>query len=303
MNRTCVVMVVRSEAYYLRLSLACALRYADHVFVLDTGSVDDSMSILANAKEQVGHGRLEFEQKDFGGSYNFEGGSYPTTDPRAYREMEARNYALERAEAMFDADWMVRLDVDETLSPRLFDIMRSEESAPSLRFNTELPLQYGPPLRLYRENGECDPHIFAWNRRKGQGRWSHPTGQHVCLTGPGFSHSRTISEPVHFHWHRVFGPKSIYTFLWWEMAAKAKAEGKSHPGYGCHLDAIPWMDRKNRMDMSLYRKSLPEYFSADGRFIVRKIVQDYLNPTSCTWADPCIDEDVLSAWKSFIVYE
>jgi glycosyltransferase involved in cell wall biosynthesis len=303
MNRICAVMVVRSEAYYLRLSLACALRHSDHVFVLDTGSTDESMQILASELERVGPARLAFEQRDFGGSYNFEGGSYPTNDPRAYREMEARNYALERAEQLFDPDWMVRLDVDETMAGSLFDIMRRENNAPSLRFNCELALHYGPPLRLYRENGSCDPHVFAWDRRKGSGRWTHPSGQHVCLTGPGFGMPRMISEPVQFHWHRVFGPKSIYTYLWWESAAKARAEGREHPGYGCELAAIPWMNRKTRFDMPRYRESLPRYFDADGRFIVRKVAHIDLAPHSMPWTEAVLDDDVLSAWKSFITYE
>ena len=299
--KICVVLVVRDEEFFLPLTLSSVRQYADHVFVLDTGSVDRTMEILRTSG-------VTYEQKDFGGAYRFDGGSYTggkgATGKGPYREMEARNYALDRASELFRPDWILRMDADESFHYSLFEAMRNEREMDAMGFGCEMPVGFSPmrlsrlpdSMRTWSGVSLHDPHVFAWRESKHRVRWMHPERQHVCLHG--LPPSRVISYPVQFHYHRVFGPKSIYTYLYWE---------RSFAGENLPYGAITWLQNEeitpmNFRDDAIYRKLMPERFDAQGRFKVPKIVVDYFKKDSVITPNKP-DQQIVDAWKKFIIYE
>jgi glycosyltransferase involved in cell wall biosynthesis len=302
-----IVMVVRNEEYFLHLSLRNALKHADDVYVLDTGSTDKTHEVLQQFKHE-NPGRLIWECVDFGGKYSFD---------KEYREKDARNYALDQAERLFEPDWIVRMDADEVFDPLLFAKLRTC-SKNCVSFGTELPTQH-TPFRLNRSKEDChvwqgillhDPHIFAWNCRNLKVRWAQPEGRHVELRGDGFSVglSMIIDQPVHFHLHRAFGPKSIYTFLYWEKAEidKRKALGwfdddERKPEY--RVDSVvKEINRKDINNVAAYRSAMPWRFNAEGKFIVPKLVHEAFAQRSIE-TNVQLDHDVVAAWKNFLEYE
>jgi glycosyltransferase involved in cell wall biosynthesis len=323
MNKIAVVMVVRDEEYFVPISVRNACEHADSVFVLDTGSVDGTIAELS--KLQIAFpGKLCLEQKHFGGGYSFDDGAVdncrnelPPASAGAYREMDARNYALEQAEDIFDPDWILRMDADETFHGYLFNAIRTTQK-PCVGFSTELPVGYDP-VSLNRTPSDLsswcgltlhDPHVFAWDRRKTKVRWTHPHGRHVELSGQYISDPSAallLDYPVHFHWHRCFGPKAIYTFLYWDLLMHHQEHGipmkipyggvdvlKSTPGLPAEIGM------HNRYSTEAYKKHMPHLFDEHGRYIVPRRVQGmFKHRMECPTK---IDQYVLDAWKSFLVY-
>jgi glycosyltransferase involved in cell wall biosynthesis len=297
MSGICAVIVARDEAYFLPLTLPSVRALADHVFVLDTGSVDGTVDYLQDSG-------VNFEQRDFGGAYRFDGGSYTgsvgSTDRGPYREMEARNYALDRAAELFAPDWIIRMDADESFHASLFEEMRTG-SADAIGFGCEMPVAHTPfminrdPQSMHGGNLH-DPHVFAWRETKARARWEHPPKSHVCLSG--LPSARFIDHPVHFHYHRAFGPKSIYTYIYWQASF-----GGASVGYG----ARDWMGRpeitaSNFRDDKIYRQIMPERFDDQGRFIVPKSVSDYFLPHAMQ-TDYLPDAHIIEAYRQFITFE
>ena len=339
MSGITAVMVVRDEEFFLPLSLNNALKYADSVFVLDTGSRDSTLKILRDTQADF-PGRLECATGYFGGRYAFDSGNMQTGDTKAskypgafdnmgdgdcrcnaphgmllcYRECDARNYALEQAERIFCPDWIVRMDADEVFDGALFDIMRSEIANKCIGFGTEMPVHHTPltlnsnPADLVNWGGNVmhDPHVFAW-RRELNVRWRHPENSHVILYGDGYSASNAllITAPVHFHLHRCFGPKSIYTYLYWRLMLETAEAGEQMvvPYGGDEMFAnVPGINRENMYTIAPYQEHMPQLFADDGRFVVPKIVHESFVGTG----KPCpvaLDSAVMDAWHRFLVYE
>ena len=301
MSSVTAVLVVRDEEFFLPLTLRSIMQQADHVFVLDTGSADGTMEVLA--RSGVAH-----ERKDFGGAYRFDGGSYiggkGSSDAGPYREMEARNYALETAVRLFSPDWILRMDADESFHPRLFEAIRAEGHANAFGFGCEMPVGHSPftlsrlPESMSSPSGAPlhDPHIFAWRERTHRARWSHPAGHHVAISG--LPQAKWINEPVHFHYHRAFGPKSIYTYLYWEQAFAGKPVA-----YG----AIDWLvgeiTGQNFRDDKIYRRLMPERFDSAGRFRVPKVVTEYFRDKSVAVHGHTPETFILDAYRNYISYE
>jgi glycosyltransferase involved in cell wall biosynthesis len=319
MNIT-IVMVVRNEEYFLPLSLANALRHADNVLVLDTGSTDRTMDILAQFRAQA-PSRLLFVQRDFGGRFPFDNGTakdchneIPGKDTGAYREMEARNHALRLAEECFRPDWIIRMDADESFDAHLFDTIRNGIKEKCVAFSTELPT-FHSPLRLNRLQSDMhdwrghllhDPHVFGWATQLAV-RWAHPANQHVCLCGEGFgvSAAHIIDRPIHFHYHRCFGPKSIYTYLFWErkqLEKMGRAETKIHYGWD-DVTGRTEITRQNIYQTETYKRYLPERFDEAGRFRVSALVRSMFRDNEAEIAGVTINDDIMAAWKNFLVYE
>lgn len=320
MNIT-AVMVVRDEEYFLPLSLTNILKHVDNVYILDTGSKDNTLTIISDFRDRH-PSRIAYDQRDFGGRYSFDNGTIkdvhnnrPDASTGAYREMEARNFAMDRADAIFNPDWIVRMDADESFDKRLFEVIRSDPPNPCIGFSTELPTHYDPvalnrrPEDMHNWSGHIlhDPHFFCWNRRKTKVRWQHPPNSHVTLNGPGFGNVATaiiMHEHVHFHWHRVFGPKSIYTILYWERVENAKKVGNhAQIPYGwADVTGCKEVNRENIHKTETYKTYTPQRFDSQGRFIVPRIVVDAFRKTS-VHCGAKIDDHIMAAWKSFLVYE
>lgn len=319
MNIT-AVLVVRDEEFFVPLVIPNLLKHVNHIFLLDTGSTDKTIELIQGF-QNANPGKIAWEQKDFGGRFPFDNGTaadchniQPLAETGAYREMEARNYALDCADKIFDPDWILRVDADESFDALLFDTIRNNPNKTCMGFATELPT-FPSPLRLNRSQSDMqqwgtlwlhDPHIFTWNRRKTLVRWRHPLNNHVCLSGNGFNTSDAIiiTTPVHFHYHRTFGPKSIYTYLFWErkeLERLGKVPTITHYGWD-DVTGRKEITRTNIYKTETYKTYLPERFDSQGRFIVSKIVHEAFKDRS-TETTQTIDPHILAAWNSFLVYE
>ncbi|MBP9680804.1 MAG: glycosyltransferase [Bacteriovorax sp.] len=96
-----VVMVVKNEEKVIRDSISIALKFADEIIVVDTGSHDNTKDILLN--------EFGIKAKDF---------IPPTIDK--FSIVEARNFGLTLA----SSDWIMILDADEFVDKKSIDFLK-----------------------------------------------------------------------------------------------------------------------------------------------------------------------------------
>lgn len=86
---------------------------ADFIFILDTGSEDDTLEKLENWSELIEDGKFKFAKHDF------------STSERGFRFDDARNMSIEDAEDFFpEVDVFLTTDLDERLEPGWADLIR-----------------------------------------------------------------------------------------------------------------------------------------------------------------------------------
>lgn len=255
-----VVLVVRDEEFYIDMALDSIISDVEGIYILDTGSKDRTLSIITDFATRFPN-KIVCEDKDFGGITKFAVG---------YREMNARNFALERATAFFDPDWIICMDADEVFAKKFWTYWgtRINMNHTTVGHPTECPTSPEPimisrhPQSMVNWRGQQlhDPHVRIWNNRKQKVRWIHPNGRHVVLSSNGqndLSCDVIIPEPVHFHFHHSFGPKSIYSYL--------SAGLITQPG---NLDGtLPTSDIYNQ---AIYERDFPQLFNEKGQFMVNK---------------------------------
>jgi glycosyltransferase involved in cell wall biosynthesis len=262
-----VFSVIRDEEFYVGMAIQSVIDYVEGIYILDTGSKDGTLEVIEDFQKRY-PGKIILEQKDFGGSRRFD-----NTPSNFYREMDARNYCLERAEEIFKTvDWFIQLDVDEVYNKRYWDCFEEIEKYPiAISFGHSTNM-LSSPYTVMDVDASCsiwgnavtgkrerlfDPHVLAWNRNKLSVGWIHSPGRHVCKVLKG---TKSVLKPtfitgdhVHLHLHRSFGPKSLsgwFTLgLGWEDAAKTLN--------------IPLEEINNQ---KIYEEKFPRNF-IDGKFI------------------------------------
>jgi len=205
-----VVLVVRDEEFYIDMCLQSILPFIDHLYILDTGSKDRTTEIINEFSIKYPN-KIILECGDFGGSRRFGEG---------YRELEARNYALSRARAHFNPDWIICMDADEVYSEIFFSFMNTaiSENRIGVTHATNIPVYPNmvnnnkDALSNVRGNILFDVHTRIWNDKRLTVNWTQQIGQHVTLPIPV---DFIIPSVVHYHLHHMFGPKSIFSWLLW----------------------------------------------------------------------------------------
>ena len=117
--KTCIFYVVKDEVSFLEYTLPVMSKLFDHVYVLDTGSMDDTIKISSE------YGLVE--------SLNFSG-----FFSQEYNENEVRNYAMDRACKIFNPDLLIMTDGDESWNPKTLELIDSTDwnKYDSLRLST-----------------------------------------------------------------------------------------------------------------------------------------------------------------------
>ena len=273
-----VVIVVRDEEFYIDMCLESILPYIDKVYILDTGSADSTVEIIKSYSYK--YHNIVLEEKYFGGKYSFDSG---------YKELEARNYALSKAKELFSPDWIICMDADEVYNDKFWDYfnLAIKENKFSICHGTEL---LSSSTTLYKSKDSVsivqghemfDTHSRVWNNKIRDVKWHEPVGAHVTL---GLSGEFAIQEPVHFHLHRTFGPKSIYTWLFW------RGDPPINPGCYQKIDY-------NIFNIGFYKKNYPELFTEGGKFTPPKEVLQRNLEVSITVNSTIIPQFVLEKWK------
>jgi glycosyltransferase involved in cell wall biosynthesis len=254
-------MVVKNEQFYIEMALRSVIDFVDGVFVIDTGSIDNTLNILYSLK--ILYPKLYFEQKKFCESSD--------RFPPDYDEVISRNYAIERALNIFgDNSWIIILDGDEVLNPRYFECLSDAINVGAKTFGHSTNVPASPYLVWGEEKYYVtwsdkwklfDPHVRAWNtnlnvrfvRRLQQG--------HMILKEVGkeedLHHEYVTTDNVHFHLHRGFGPKCLYRFI---NRINFECTGRE----ACKNLGIEYKDIFNQ---KLLMEKFPKYFDSDGKFI------------------------------------
>jgi glycosyltransferase involved in cell wall biosynthesis len=223
--------VCRDEEFYIDMMLNSVIDYADGIYILDTGSKDGTLGIIEDFQKRY-PGKIILEQKDFGEKkvgVGTDGKVYSWSlfhqIPGFYQEKEARNYALDRVEKIFNPDWLIQLDSDEIYNERFWEIFKVVKESPitnTFGFSTLVPItpyivSNNPHcLITWKGNELYDPHVRVWKTNLNV-RWEMPIGRHVIPRIVGTNQDLhcdfASSDQIHFHLHRSFGPKSIHAWM------------------------------------------------------------------------------------------
>jgi glycosyltransferase involved in cell wall biosynthesis len=259
-----VWIVTRDDEFYIDMAIKSVIDYVDGVYVLDTGSKDNTFSKIF-ALQRSSPTPIVYEHKDFGGPVRF--------SPE-YREAEARNHAMKRCTELFKSDWLIQLDSDEAYNEKFFEVLRNVQQGDGNALGHSTLLLTAPTFLSWNKSDLSmwagielhDPHVRAWRSDIGI-QWENRAGQHVIPRAPGrpdyLETLRRVVTPeyVHFHLHRSFGPKCIATYL---VDFKHAYEGASRE-LGVPMEHI--------FDQPYLQERYPDWF-VNGKFKPKKEVFD-----------------------------
>ncbi len=258
--RKLVIMVVKNEEFYIEMAIRSVIDYVDVIYVLDTGSIDNTLNVLFTLK-QMFYPKLLFEQKKFCESSD--------RFPPDYDEVISRNYAIERGLELFDATWIIILDGDEVLNARYFEVLEEANKADAKTFGHSTNVPASPYLVWGEEKYYTtwsdkwklfDPHVRAWDTRLEVRFVRRPVVGHMILKVVGreedLHHEYVTTDTIHFHLHRGFGPKCLYRFI---NRINFECTGRD----ACKNLGIEYKDIFNQ---KLLMEKFPQYFK-DGKFL------------------------------------
>ncbi len=285
MKRKAAWMVIKDEEFYVDMVLKSILDYVDGIAILDTGSRDNTLSIIREYESRYPK-KIALVEENFGADYNFRFG-------KNYKEADARNYAMDMAISFYSPEWLVQIDSDEVYSPRFFEIIDGMEGD-CLGHSTDMPTSphttCNNPADISNWNGIrlFDPHVRAWATNL-NARWMSRVGSHVFPFVPGVggylgTPDRLITEEhVHFHLHRAFGPKCIGTYLCdFRQAYEGAAQELKIP--------LPEI-----FNQKYFEERFPDWFE-NGKFKPKKEVLAKLKNTSI----PCeLPDYVVKKWEAW----
>jgi len=260
--KTVVPMVVKNEEFYIDMAIRSVADHVDGVYVLDTGSTDETFLKVQHLQRT--YKNIKYEYKKFCvGNERF---------PADYDEVISRNYCIEKAIQTFgDVGWIIILDGDEILNERYFEVFEEAKAsgAKTIGHATSIPAS---PYLVWNEEKYFttwsdkwrlfDPHVRAWStqlnvrfiRRK-------ENISHMILKVVGreedLHHEYVMTDHVHFHLHRSFGPKSLYRYI---FGINMEVTGRE----ACAKIGIDYADIFNQ---SLITRKFPQYFEVNGKFV------------------------------------
>jgi glycosyltransferase involved in cell wall biosynthesis len=196
------------------MALESLIENVDGIFILDTGSTDGTQQVIKEYARQ--YPNISFEFKHFGADKRFGIG---------FMEKDARQYAMSKALDLFKPQWIIQCDADEVYNDRYFEIVNEIYGKfTTFAHSTSMPVT---PCRMSNNSVDYrmmagkkmfDPHIRSWDTKL-DFRWVHYPSEHATLrnfTGGverGIPETFSTMDHVHFHLHRAFGPKSLYTWF------------------------------------------------------------------------------------------
>ncbi len=254
-------MVVKDDVFYVDMALKSVIPYVKGVYIQDQMSVDGTYEKVLQMKEEY-PGKIVVEQIDTGTPERF---------GPDYNEPKFRNMALRRAEELFKAAWVLKLDADEIYTEyffkRLKGLLVGNPKFECIRLSGERPISkdYWATLGSTElektewspEGGKFgDPHTQVWRAGK---------YYYACNPGlPGtFFHPILTPDPQPQYWlpgitnvhlHRTFGPKAFN--FWAEGGEDFERKTPFHPPSMCP----GWYN--NRVNMGTAEKRdfvWPEY--------------------------------------------
>jgi glycosyltransferase involved in cell wall biosynthesis len=255
-------MVIKNEEFYIDMAIRSVVRHVDGIYVLDTGSTDGTIQKITDLQKT--YGNIICESKKFCvGDGRF---------PSDYDEVVSRNYAIDKAIQTFgDVSWIIILDGDEILNDRYFEDFENAKASGSKTIGHATNIPVSPYLVWNEEKYFTtwsdkwhlfDPHVRAWStqldvkfvRRK-------ENISHMILKVVGreedLHHEYVMTDNVHFHLHRSFGPKSLYRYI---FGINMEVTGRE----ACAKIGIDYSDIFNQ---ELIMTKFPQYFDYRGKFI------------------------------------
>lgn len=209
----CAWMVLKDDAYYLPMALKSVEPYVNSIYIQDQGSTDGSYEIAKEFQEKskcnIVIERIDTHMKRFDQEYN---------------EPKYRSLAIERAEIVFNPEYLLKLDADEIYTPYFFNKVNELKAGlegraiNSLRMSGErfIARDYktASPHALFIHNGNnyYDPHTHFWSTRVKVRYVKNPamSGSFLhCVLSPEPNPIYWVPGICNIHLHRTFGPKSL----------------------------------------------------------------------------------------------
>lgn len=105
--------MVRDEEAYIEMAIESVLPYVKGLYILDTGSEDDTLSIIRS----FNNSKIVVEERSFTPKEWY---TYPDPKFNKWLEISCRNYAMERAIMIFNPKWLLQVDGDNIVNGNLF---------------------------------------------------------------------------------------------------------------------------------------------------------------------------------------
>jgi len=171
--RLSAIIITLNEEKDLPRCLKSVEKIADEIVVVDSGSTDKTIEIA----------------KSFGAKVFFR-----NFDNYANQ----KNFAAEKA----SGDWILSIDADEIIEPKLANEIRSEIQNPKIdEVAYTIPRKnfiFGKFIRHTRWQPELDRHIWLW--KKGSGKWAGGVHEEVEADGEV---GRLINAKIHYQYETV----------------------------------------------------------------------------------------------------
>lgn len=205
--------IVNNEIDYIEEIILHHRDWMDGMYFLDTGSTDGTWEIL----QKYACDKIIVEQYHTKYIPQYEAAWEEMREP--FPEIDVRNYALDRVEKLFNANWLIQLDGDEIFLPQIkeilynlpltYHVVGTSTINPVEKLDLH-PVEYRQTHRMY------DPHARIWKPKLGIRYAENPTfkgKQFHCIPvylGQHLYHCRLIKfipEMIHFHLHWMYGKK------------------------------------------------------------------------------------------------
>jgi glycosyltransferase involved in cell wall biosynthesis len=298
-----VFSIIRDEEFYIELAIRSVIDRAYGVYVMDTGSLDGTISIMEKLRLEY-PSKIFFDRKFFGGKYRFDMGPFVKGQPPSgFDEAKARNYGFERAKQVFpDYDWILSMDADEIVTPLMFDEIQKAHHIGALQLGHGTTTPMTPytflddpkdkkiiiDTMINKPYSLDDPHIKAWRKELpvSWGYWGE--SYHIAHFIP--EDKRLVStEEVNLHLHYGFGPKAIHGWICeWSDTVFGFAKANGIPLEVCEQQ-FP------------YEEKFPDWF-VNGKFKPKKEVLQGVLDKSVLLEHP-LPRYVLDKWNSWGNYE
>jgi len=209
-------IVVRDDSYYIDMAIKSVLPYVEGIYILDTGSTDNTIEVIESFKSPKIH--LDKERHNFDRP-NFDKGDHTWTHPywqwnEKYDgnslEAETRNKCVFRCIKRFNPDWLLQLDADEVFTPLFFKQLSNYNLKKTVAISHST--EWFVTNKLFRRDMNkhiFNPHVRSWNAHLPI-KWAKPDKKsgHVSPRFNAFGAPSWMDGIVHIHLHNTFGPKA-----------------------------------------------------------------------------------------------